>query len=310
VEVGEIFQKLGMTGAAYAVPVAGGRGIGFHEDDLVTPASVMKIQVALTVENAIVAGSIDGGARRVMRSEGRTPGPVGISLMRDDVSMSVRDLVSAMLTVSDNVATDELIATVGLDEVNRTTQELGLARTQITSDLRSMLDEIAGEVGFRDYSSMALHDPAVDGLPSNDDVRSAIATSAALNPARRTHTTARETAALLRSIWTDRAGAPEACAAVRQTMAQQLTRHRIASVFLPPITVAAKSGGLMGIVRNEAGVVTFPSTSAYAVAVFTRSEPGTTNAAEIDSGIGTIARLLIDRLRDEPVRDQKSGRYT
>lgn len=42
-----------------------------------------------------------------MRSEGRTPGPIGISLMRDEVSTSVRDLVVAMLTVSDNVATDE-----------------------------------------------------------------------------------------------------------------------------------------------------------------------------------------------------------
>jgi fatty-acyl-CoA synthase len=34
--------------------------------------------------------------------------------------------------------------------------------------------------------------------------------------------------------------------------------------------VAAKSGGLMGIIRNEAGVVTFPDGAAYAVAVFTR----------------------------------------
>jgi beta-lactamase class A len=35
--------------------------------------------------------------------------------MKDEASMSVRDLVIAMLTVSDNAATDELIAAVGLD---------------------------------------------------------------------------------------------------------------------------------------------------------------------------------------------------
>lgn len=114
-DVGDIFDQLGLTGAAFAAPLAGGPSRGFHADELVTPASVMKIQVALAVENAILDGVIDGRARRVLGSEGRTPGPVGLSLMQDEVSMSVRDLVAAMLTVSDNVATDELIATVGLD---------------------------------------------------------------------------------------------------------------------------------------------------------------------------------------------------
>jgi beta-lactamase class A len=42
-----------------------------------------------------------------MSPDRRTPGPVGISLMRDDVAMSVRDFVVAMLTISDNVAIDE-----------------------------------------------------------------------------------------------------------------------------------------------------------------------------------------------------------
>jgi beta-lactamase class A len=63
--------------------------------------------------------------------------------------------------------------------------------------------------------------------------------------------------------------------------------------------VAAKSGGLLGIVRNEAGVVTFPDGAAYAVAVFTRcTTETTTDPALIDAGIGRIARALIDRLRE------------
>lgn len=79
-------------------------------------------------------------------------------------------------------------------------------------------------------------------------------------------------------------------------MGQQLTRHRIASGFGPGISVAAKSGGLMGIVRNEAGVVTGPDGTGYAVAVFTRREPGIdTDPAAIDARIGRIARTLVDR---------------
>ncbi|MEJ3746913.1 serine hydrolase [Actinomycetes bacterium KLBMP 9797] len=45
--------------------------------------------------------------------------------------------------------------------------------------------------------------------------------------------------------------------------------------FGPAVTVAAKSGALMGLVRNEAGVVTYPDQRQYAVAVFTRSTPDT-----------------------------------
>lgn len=91
-------------------------------------------------------------------------------------------------------------------------------------------------------------------------------------------------------------------------MGHQLTRHRIASGFASPVTVAAKSGGLMGIVRNEAGVVTFPDGSAYAVAVFTRSDRATSNAAEIDAGIGTIAALLIDQLRTQAPHERPRSR--
>jgi beta-lactamase class A len=45
------------------------------------------------------------------------PGPAGVSLFEDDVTMSARDLVSAMLTISDNVATDALTDLIGLEKL-------------------------------------------------------------------------------------------------------------------------------------------------------------------------------------------------
>ncbi len=125
------------------------------------------------------------------------------------------------------------------------------------------------------------------------DLLGKLARTAALDPARGSHTTASDTVRLLRAVWHDPAGGP-----VRQAMAQQLTRHRIASAFGPGFKVAVKSGGLMGIVRNEAGVVTYPDGERYAVAVFTRLPPGTpTDPRLIDAAIGRIARSLTDRLR-------------
>ncbi len=271
--------------------------VGLQQKAVVTPASVMKVQVALAALTQISEGALDGGRRVELGPETRTPGPVGMSLYRDAVQMSMRDLFVPMLTISDNVATDALIDLVGVDEINATTDRLGLTGTRIDGSLRRMLDRMAVECGFTDYAQLMRHDPAADGPPNEEEVRWSIAMSSALDPARGSCTTPRDMVRLLQAIWTDRAGPVDACAAVRRLMGQQLTRNRIASGFGRGVAVAAKSGGLMGIIRNEVGVVTDDSGS-YAVAVFTRrSVDSTTAPADIDSAIGRFAAQLVDELR-------------
>lgn len=291
-------EEIGLRANAYAAPIGTARGIGFNENELVTPASVMKIQVALTIENLIARGRIDGTEVRTVPRGTRTPGPTGMSLMHDEVRISVRDLVVAMMTISDNVATDELISLGGLDAVNRTTRELGLVSTLITSDLNQMLADVGREAGFDDYEQLAAHDPKVDGAPSAEEIMRRIRQSRALNPTQGTRTTAFEVVTMLQAIWTDRAGDAVACRNVRQVMGRQLTRNRIASGFGGAVTVAAKSGALIGVVRNEAGVVTLPDGEAYAVAVFTRAlDDSRVDPAVIDDAIGRVARSLIDELQ-------------
>lgn len=203
--VPELFDDLGVTGTAFAAPIGDGEGIGSSEHELVGPASVLKIQGALTIESAITDGSVDGTEIRTLHSATRTPGRVGISLLRDDVQMSVRDLVPLVLTISDNVAT-ELLSIVGVEQVNRTTERLGLRQTRITTDLRSMLDDMAVEAGLADYPAMVRHDPDRDGPPSEQVVRERLAATAALDPDRGSRTTAFDMVSLLRAIWRDAAG--------------------------------------------------------------------------------------------------------
>ncbi len=79
-------------------------------------------------------------------------------------------------------------------------------------------------------------------------------------------------------------------------MAHQLTRHRIAGGFRRPVSVAAKSGGLAGLVRNEIGVIRYPDGRRYAAAVFTRSRPGADEAA-VNAAIGAAAAEAVATLR-------------
>jgi beta-lactamase class A len=112
-----------------------------------------------------------------------------------------------------------------------------------------------------------------------------------------TRTTARDMCLLLREIWTDRAAPPEGCQRIRQLMFQQLTRHRLASGFTPPVKVAAKSGGLLGFYRHEVGVIQFPDMW-YPAAVFTISPQGANDAA-VNAAIGKAAAIATSSLRGE-----------
>ena len=300
---GHLFDDLAERGLevfAYAAPVIGEFGVGVREDELVTPASVMKIQVALAVENLIDEGRVRGTDRRIMLAEPRTPGPVGMSLMRDEVVMSIRDLVVAMLTISDNVATDELIDVAGLDYINNFTRALGLEQTWLAANLQQTLDDIAREAGFTDYQSLTAHEPGRDGPPAWGEVSRRIESSVGLDPIFGSRTTPHEMATLLQALWSDRATTPRACAAVRHHMSHQLARARIASGFDTSVTVAAKSGALLKVVRNEVGVVTYLDGSAYAVAVFTRQHhDNALDVVQVDTAIGRVARTLVEELHND-----------
>jgi beta-lactamase class A len=205
-----------------------------------------------------------------------------------------------MLTISDNVATDELIEVAGLDYINHLTQELGLKQTWLASNLQQLLDDVAREAGFTHYQDLANHEPERDGAPTWGEVGRSIESSAVLDPTLGSRTTPHEIVMLLQALWTDRASTPQACATVRRHMSHQLTRARIASGFDSSVTVAAKSGALLRVIRNEVGVVSYLDESAFAVAVFTRRHHDSAiDAAQVDAAIGQVARSLVEELRND-----------
>ncbi|MBS0278080.1 MAG: hypothetical protein JSR81_10685, partial [Proteobacteria bacterium] len=62
-------------------------------------------------------------------------------------------------------------------------------------------------------------------------------------------------------------------------------------------TLAAKSGGLFGRIRNEIAVIGYPDGASYAVAVFTVAAVPFRATAAINAQIARIATTAIDALR-------------
>ena len=294
----ELFAEAGCYGWLCVQSIDGVQEYGLRAQEPVVAASVFKLPVALAAETAFVEGVLDPQTRVLLRGGEHTSGPVGISLYSDDVEASLRDLCVAMMTISDNVATDAVLAAVGIAAVNALTMRLGLSGTVVEADLRTLVDSIGQDAGFADWDGMSSWFEQPHPPEETERAMAAMRACTALDAERTNRTTAREAATLPRLIWTDQAGPAAACARVRWMMARQLTKNRLASGFAPPVRVAAKSGGLIQAVRNEAGVVQFPDGRSFALAVFTRTGvDGRSGAdASVNAAIGAAAAVVVEAL--------------
>ena len=292
------FERAGCAVALHVVDLASGAEIAIQPDAPVVMASVLKIPVALEFHAQAAQGDLDPTRLLDLDPAGYTAGPTGISGFDGPVRISLRDLCRQMMSVSDNTATDVLIRVVGLDRVNARTRSCGCASTVAESDLGSLFDTIAVDVGFATYAELFAAQSGRLGPEAR--ARSVAATRihacAALDPARTSRSTPRDMTRLLGAVWNDEAASPVACAAVRAILAQQVT-GRLVRALPDGATVAAKTGSLLGRVRNEAGVITHADGRAFAIAVFTRAHRPFERVADIETEMARGVASAISALR-------------
>ena len=292
--IADVFRGAGGHGFVHARSVdepAPGAEVAVGADHPVVSASVFKVAVMLEVANQAVTGELALTDRVRVPASRRTIGPTGLSVMLDDVDISVRDLAYWMMSVSDNTATDVLMEMVGVDRIAATLHGLGLNATSVPETCAQLLAGLVADLGLDPDDPS----PTFDLRALDADV---VAGCRALAAAETNRTTPREMTTLLSLIWTDAAGPAEACAEVRRIMAAQVWPHRLRSGFPDGVAVAAKTGTLPGI-RNEAGVITFPDGGRFAVAVFTRADAYDYQQPAMDAAIGQAARIAVNALRDD-----------
>jgi beta-lactamase class A len=162
-----------------------------------------------------------------------------------------------------------------------------------------MLNGVAIDLGYPDYLQLLAAQNGELGLHARarsiDPER--IDQCRALDPTQTSRSTARDATRLLSAVWGNTAASAAACAALRTTMEQQVTR-RLAAADRCGGMLAAKSGALFGRVRNEIAVVTDADGESYAVAVFTRANRPFVGARLINEAMAAVASLALDELRD------------
>ncbi|MEW2221846.1 serine hydrolase [Streptomyces sp. NPDC006990] len=256
-------------------------------DGLALMGSVYKLPLMVAYCRQVDAGALDPRQRLTLPAGGRLPGPTGLSLLRDEVSMSLRDLVVMMMSISDNAAADAVLRQVGTAAVEETCAGLGLSRTRLDGGAAGSLARLLAETGAESVEA------ALSRIADNDRA----VPPGVYDPAWAAATTPAELAALLRAVWLDEAASPGSCAFMRATMGLQPWQHRLAAGFpYDEVAVYGKTG-TFGAMRHEAGVVELADGRGYTAVVFTQAARADRRLPRADAVIGAAARTAVEHLR-------------
>ena len=108
-------------------------------------ASVIKIPVMIEAFRQIEAGLLDENAEYAVLPEMKKPSCGALTYMHDGLRVTLLDLVTLMIILSDNTATNMVIDIVGLENVNRTLRTCGAEGTVLR---RKLFDAEASRRGI------------------------------------------------------------------------------------------------------------------------------------------------------------------
>lgn len=283
-----VFDDAGARGWLHAVALDRPEDTVELDPDVVVPmASVYKLPLLAAFCRLVDEQELDPRTQVRLEPGDRIPGPTGLSILADPVTMSLRDLAVCMVTLSDNASADALLNHVGVDRLSLLLQAFGLQHTRVRRGAAGNLDELLRRAGTTDL------DAAFAVLADNDrtdpDGVYDAATISATSP--------RDMTQLLASLWSGSLLSPEQTTFAQQVLEQQVFAHRIAAGFPHDGVRIAGKTGTFGALRHEVGVVTLPAGDAYAIAVFTQAARGDRRLPRVDAAIGEAARLAVDQLR-------------
>ncbi|QWF22387.1 class A beta-lactamase-related serine hydrolase [Nocardioides sp. LMS-CY] len=281
----EIAQDAGVTAWVHATRLSGPKGeVTLAGDQPVAVASLYKLPLAIAWADLVSSGALDGGERLVLTPGERTPGPTGIAMLLDEVTLTLRDTVRLMLAVSDNAAGDVVLQRVGLGRLSHWLAEIGLRDTVVRHGSTESLRIVQRETGATStaLAERALADVEHDVVTSQYDSALASSSSAA------------DLCQVLGVLWS-RSDPPHAL--VRDALAHQAWRHRIGSGFPHDDVAVHGKTGTLGRLRHEAAVIGFPGEHPVAVTVLTRAARAERHLPRVDAAIGELARAAVTPLR-------------
>lgn len=293
-DIRSIIQDSGAEMAVSALHLESGQRTDVDADRVFPMCSVLKIPVLVEAFRQIEEGRFTLDDRWQLTTAEKNL-PSGILVFFDDgLEPTVKDLLTLMIIISDNTATDMVIHRLGQGSVTSTMHNMGLTDIHVPLTIREMFDDLLPSSDpTQDMLALAAGPRNRDGIcyslgPDND-----VGTPAALTE-------------LLARIWRGEAVSRSACDAMLDILLKQQLNDRLPR-YLPPGTPCAHKTGTLPGIRNDSGIIYGNENSHVAVTVFSRwddervSDDPIARSEQpiaIDAAFGRIGRLLYDTFGD------------
>lgn len=115
-------------------------------------ASMIKVPIMYEIMRQAATDNLSLDDCLIVTSDIRTGGSGILKELRPNITMTIKELVTLMIIVSDNTATNILIDLVGMAAINTTMANLGLKSTVLR---RQMMDFAAAQAGQENTTSAA-----------------------------------------------------------------------------------------------------------------------------------------------------------
>lgn len=274
--------------------LSSGATAAVHADERYPTASVCKVPVMVELFRQAETGQLSLAERQRLQGAFSTHGSGNLQLTRDEPELTLLDYCRLMIAISDNMATDLLMARVGLGNVNRTMADLGFGDLRTNSTIgryhyamAGMQDETPSrerdaellarsQAGERDFDSWPFQD-----APDDNNVAS---------PAHM--------AGLLRAVHEGRVVSETASARMIDLLKTCADRRMLGKYVDPDIEIAHKIGS-SGRIKGDVGILYLP-TGPVVIAAFALASRDEVDGAEI---IAAAARHVVAALSPHSLKE-------
>ena len=270
-----------------------GEEIGIRADEAFPMASVCKTPVLVDAYRRVEAGTLSLDTRIEITRETRTFGSGLFNFFDEGLRPTLRDLLLMMIVVSDNAATDLVLAQLGgPSAVTATMRTLGLPSIRLDRTIQQLIADIYTATDSR---TTGLDYYAIEALFEEDrELVARFRNAALVRPALASATEGRDQASprdivrLYAQIARSECAKPETCALILKTLERQQLKTRLPR-DLPPYTRFCHKTGTLGpgTITNDSGLL-FLDEKPIAIAVLSKQvvqEPALTNTALAQIGL-------------------------
>lgn len=266
-----------------------GEEVSINGDRLFPMASVYKIPIMVEVFRQIEAGRFSLEDRIELGDEHRTLGSGALTLLSNGLKPTIKDLITLMIVLSDNEATDILLKKVGAENVTATMRSMGINNIRVD---RPTFELIRDYIGFMDENARGKTYKEIIAMSVTRQVSPEKQAEAEREFAKvmKDVSSPRDMALLLEKIYKGEAASKESCRMMMMILGQQMFNQRLPR-YLPESARMAHKTGTIGSTTNDAGIM-FVRGNPIAIVVFTVDKRAA--RGEIEERMGRLARVVYD----------------